>query len=158
MMGRSRLSLQETLFSSIQNVYSQLSRRRAHSFFQNAVERGKIRHAPRLNALSDFFDKPESTPILHNLVTLSALPIDGIEVDFSVDLTGFRTTCFSAYNGTEHGQKKEHQWVKAHVCSGVKTNVVVAVAITEENGVDSPQFGHLIRKIAEGFTVNEIMT
>jgi hypothetical protein len=38
--GRPRLSLQETLFCSIQKVYSQLSSRRAHSLFQNAVERG----------------------------------------------------------------------------------------------------------------------
>ncbi|MCK9568477.1 transposase [Candidatus Pacearchaeota archaeon] len=154
--GRPRLSLQETLFCSIQKVYSQLSSRRAHSLFQNATEKGQISHAPYFNAPSAFFNKPETTEILQKLVTLSALPVAGIEVDFAVDSTGFRTTTFSAYNGMKHGQKKEHQWVKAHLCAGVKTNVVAAVAITDAYSNDSPQFGPLVRKTAQGFAINEI--
>lgn len=154
--GRPRLSLQETLFCSIQKVYSQLSSRRAHSLFQNATDKGQISHAPYFNAPSAFFNKPETTEILQKLVTLSALPVAGIEVDFAVDSTGFRTTTFSAYNGVKHGQKKEHQWVKAHLCAGVKTNVVAAVAITDAYSNDSPQFGPLVKKTAEGFTINEV--
>jgi transposase len=154
--GRPRLSLQETLFCSIQKVYSQLSSRRAHSLFQNATEKGQISHAPYFNVPSAFFNKPETTEILQKLVTLSALPVAGIEVDFAVDSTGFRTTQFSAYNGAKHGQKKEHQWVKAHLCAGVKTNVVAAVAITDAYSNDSPQFGPLVKKTAEGFTINEV--
>ena len=154
--GRPRLSLQETMFCAIQKVYSQLSSRRAHSLFQNATERGQISHAPYFNAPSAFFNQPETTSILHKLVTLSALPVAGIEEDFSVDSTGFRTTTFSAYNGVKHGQKKEHHWVKAHLCAGVKTNVVAAVAITDAYSNDSPQFGPLVKKTAQGFTINEI--
>jgi transposase len=154
--GRPRLSLQETLFCAIQKVYSQLSSRRAHSLFQNAVERGQIDHAPRFNAPSDLFNKAETTTILHKLITLSALPVAGIEVDFAVDSTGFRTTTFNAYEGAKYGRKKEHQWVKAHLCAGVKTNVVASVAITDGNGADSPQFGPLIRKTATGFTIDEV--
>jgi transposase len=155
-IGRPRLSLQETLFCAIQKVYSQLSSRRAYSLFQNATERNQIEHAPNFNQPSILFRNPEITPILHKLVTLSALPVAGIEVDFAVDSTGFRTTTFNAYEGAKYGQKKEHQWVKAHLCAGVKTNVVAAVAITEANGGDSPQFGPLVKKTAEGFAINEI--
>jgi len=154
--GRPRLSIHENLFCAMQKVYSQLSSRRAHSLFQNAKERGQINHAPYFNAPSAFFNNPETTQILQTLVTLSALPVAGIEVDFSVDSTGFRTTQFNAYNGEKHGQKKEHQWVKAHLCAGVKTNVVAAVAITDAYSNDSPQFGPLVKKTAEGFTINEI--
>ena len=155
-MGRPRLSLQETLFCAIQKVYSQLSSRRAYSLFHNAVEREQIGHAPNFNQPSILFRNPEITPILHKLVTLSALPVAGIEEDFSVDSTGFRTTTFNAYHGAKYGQKKEHQWVKAHLCAGIKTNVVAAVAITDAYSNDSPQFGPLVRKTAEGFTINEI--
>jgi transposase len=154
--GRPRLSLQEILFCTIQKVYSQLSSRRAFSLFQNATERKQIEHAPHFNVPSKLFNKSEMTPILHKLVTLSALPVAGIEVDFAVDSTGFRTTTFNAYEGAKYGRKKEHQWVKAHLCAGVKTNVVAAVAITEAYSNDSPQFGPLVRKTAEGFTINEI--
>jgi transposase len=155
-MGRPRLSIHETLFCAIQKVYSQLSSRRAHGLFQNATERGQIDHTPDFNVPSKLFKNPEMTPILHELVTLSALPVAGLENDFSVDSTGFRTTTFSAYNGMKHGQKKEHQWVKAHLCAGVKTNIVAAVAITDSNGGDSPQFGPLVKKASEGFTINEV--
>lgn len=82
------------------------------------------------------------TSILHKLVTLSALPVARIEVGFSIDSTGFRTTQFNAYSGANYGQKKEHQRFKAHHCVAVKTNVVIAVAITDGNSNDySPQLG-----------------
>ncbi|MBP7067628.1 MAG: transposase [Methanothrix sp.] len=155
-IGRPRLSIHETLFCAIQKVYSRLSSRRAHGLFQNATERGQIEHTPDFNVPSKLFKNPEMTPILHELVSLSALPVAGLENDFSVDSTGFRTTTFSAYNGVKHGQKKEHQWVKAHLCAGVKTNIVAAVAITGSNGGDSPQFGPLVKKTSEGFTINEV--
>ena len=155
-MGRPRLSIHETLFCAIQKVYSQLSSRRAYSLFENAKEKGQIDHAPDFNVPSKLFKNPEMTPVLHKLVTLSALPVAGIEIDFAVDSTGFRTTQFNAYHGAKYGQKKEHQWVKAHLCAGVKTNVVAAVAITDAYSNDSPQFGPLVKKTAQGFTINEI--
>ena len=155
-IGRPRLSLHESLFCAIQKVYSQLSSRRAYSLFENATQKGQIEHAPHFNSPSKLFNNPDMTPVLHELVTLSALPVAGIEIDFAVDSTGFRTTTFNAYNGVKHGQKKEHQWVKAHLCAGVKTNVVAAVAITDAYSNDSPQFGPLVKKTAEGFRINEI--
>jgi transposase len=155
-MGRPRLSIHEMLFCAIQKVYSQLSSRRAYSLFQNATERGQINHAPHFNAPSKLFNNPDMTAILHKLVTLSALPVAGLENDFSVDSTGFRTNTFSAYNGEKHGQKKEHQWLKAHMCAGTKTNIVASIAITDGDSADSPQFGHLVRKTAEGFIINEV--
>jgi transposase len=155
-MGRPRLSIHENLFCAIQKVYSQLSSRRAYSLFQNATEKGQIGHTPHFNATSELFNKPEITPILHTLITLSALPVAGLETDFSVDSTGFRTTTFSAYNGAKYGQTKEHHWLKAHMCAGVKTNIVAAIAITHDASNDSPQFGPLIRKTAQGFTIEEV--
>ncbi|RQW78554.1 MAG: transposase [Methanothrix sp.] len=155
-MGRPRILIREKLFCAIQKVYSQLSSRRAYSLFENATERGQIEHAPHFNAPSKLFNKEEMTPILQELVTLSALPVAGLETYFSVDSTGFRTTTFSAYNGEKHGQKKEHHWLKANMCAGVKTNIVASIAITHGDSNDSPQFGPLVRKTSEGFTINEI--
>ena len=149
-MGRPRLSIHEMLFCAIQKVYSQLSSRRAYSLFQNATEKGQIDHAPYFNAPS-LFNKPEITAILHKLITLSALPVAGLETDFSVDSTGFRTTTFGAYCEDKYGKSKEHHWLKAHMCAGVKTNIVASIAITDGNSNDSPQFGPLIRKTAQGF-------
>lgn len=155
-MGRPRHSMHDVLFCSIQKVYSQLSSRRAHSLFQNATERGQIKKAPCFNTPSYLFNKPEITPILHRLVFLSALPVAGLETDFAIDSTGFRTTTFSAYEGEKYGKTKEHNWLKAHLCVGTNTNIVAAVIITDGNAGDSPQFSPLIQQASEGFTINEV--
>ena len=133
-----------------------MSSRRAHTLFQNAEERGQIEKAPCFNTPSYLFNKPEITPILHKLVFLSALPVAGIETDFAVDSTGFRTTSFNAYDSAKYGRGKEHKWLKAHMCVGVKTNIVTAVTITAGNSNDSPQFSPLIKQTSEGFTINEV--
>jgi transposase len=155
-MGRPRHSIHDVLFCSIQKVYSQLSSRRAHSLFQNATEKGQIEKAPCFNTPSYLFNKPEITPILHKLVLLSALPVSGLETDFAIDSTGFRTTTFSAYESEKYGRSKEHRWLKAHMCVGVKTNIVAAVMITDGNAGDSPQFSPLIQQTSEGFAINEV--
>jgi len=155
-MGRPRLPLRESLFCSIQKVYSQLSSRRAYSLFENATEKGQIEHVPHFNAPSKLLNKPEITPILHQLVFLSALPVAGLETDFAIDSTGFRTTSFSVYNGIKHGQTKEHRWLKAHMCIGVMTNIVTAVIVTDGNSNDSPHLCQLIKQTSECFTINEV--
>jgi transposase len=155
-LGRPRLPIHENLFCAIQKVYSQLSSRRAYGLFQNATQKGQISHAPHFNATSELFNKPEITPVLHKLIMLSALPVAGLETDFSVDSTGFRTTTFGAYCEDKYGKSKEHHWLKAHICAGVKTNIVASIAITVGNSNDSPQFGPLIRKTAQGFTIDEV--
>lgn len=154
--GRPRIPLKESLFCAIQKVYSQLSSRRAHSLFQNAVTKGQIEHAPHFNVPSKLFNDPEITPILHELVTLSSLPVAELESDFAVDSTGFRTTTFGAYYGDKYGKKREHHWLKAHIATGVKTNIVTGITITHDNSGDSPQFKPLVEKTAEHFSIREV--
>lgn len=156
-MGRPRLPLSETLFCAIQKVYSQLSSRRARSLFQNALEKNQIEHAPHFNAPSKLFNDEKITPILHELVTLSALPVAELETDIAIDSTGFRTTTFSEYCGMKHGQTKEHRWIKAHMATGVKTNIVTNIVITHENGHDSPQFKPLLTGAAKNFKIHDVL-
>jgi transposase len=156
-MGRPRLPIHEVFFCAIQKVYSQLSSRRAYSLFQNAAEKGQIDHAPHFNSTSKLFNDPRTIPLLHTLVALSAYPVVGLENDFSIDSTGFRTTTFGAYCDTKYEQDKEHIFLKAHLCAGVKTNIIAGVRITDGNGSDCIQFGPLIKKTIDGgFTINEV--
>jgi len=59
------------------------------------------------------------------------LPVAGLETDFAVDSTGFRTPTFNEYCGMKHGQKKAHRWIKAYMATGVKTNIVTSIEITD---------------------------
>lgn len=156
-MGRPRLSLKDLLFCSVQKVYSQLSSRRVHTLYGNAKGKEQIAKAPNYNAINMFLNREDITPILHQLLGITALPLKSIETTFAPDSTGFRTTQFNEYCKEKHGTKKQHQWIKAHVLVGTKTNVIVSARITEENGADCPQFAPMITEAYEGgFTIKEI--
>jgi transposase len=156
-MGRPRLSLKETVFCSIQKVYSQLSSRRAQSLYRNAKERGQISKAPNYNSINLLLGREDMTPILYRLLTVSALPLRSVETCFIPDSSGFRTSQFGQYAIEKYGIMKKHKWVKAHILVGAKTNVIASARIGEENSADSPQFAPMVMEAHNnGFQIKEI--
>jgi transposase len=157
-MGRPKLPLNEQFFCAIQKVYSQLSSRRAKSLFVNAEERQQLSHAPHYNAVNKFLMSEDITPILERLVALSAQPLQSVETEFAIDSSGFRVTGYNEYCNQKHNKsKRQHKWLKAHICVGVKTNIVTGIEITPEYFNDSPQFEPLVRATAEnGFNIDEV--
>ena len=102
-------------------------------------------------------DDPKSTPILTDLVRLSALPLAAVETDFACDSTGFSTCRYTRWFDQKYGQAKATaDWVKCHAVCGVKTNVITAVTILDQNSADSPQLPGLAKTTAEGFTIHEM--
>ena len=154
-VGRPRLSLREQAFCAIQKVYSRLSSRRAHSLYRNAEGKEQINHAPNFNSINKLLNRPELTPILQRLITVSASPLKTVETDFAIDSTGFQTTRFNDWMERKHGVIREHKWVKAHLICGVKTNVITAATITDGDGADSPQLPYLVAQTASGFQIRE---
>jgi len=155
--GRKPISFADGLFCSIQKVYSQLSSRRAHSLYRSARGKEQIDKAPNFNAINKFLNKENITPVLQELLKLSALPLKSVETQFAVDSSGFRTTRFNEYCRHKHHTKGEHNWVKAHIMVGVKTNTVVSAEITHSRANDSPYFEPLVKRAHEdGFSLNEV--
>lgn len=159
-MGRPTIPLKEQLFVSVQKVYSQLSSRRAETLFGRAAERGQIGHKPHYNTVSKLLNREDVTLVLHKLIALSAAPLKTVETDFCVDGTGFRTTSFGQYAEEKYELNRDHKWLKAHACVGVKTNIVTSVEITESQGEgagESPRFPVLVQRTANnGFTIKEV--
>lgn len=157
-MGRPRLSLSETLFCAIQKVYSQLSSRRARSLYVNATEREQIGKAPNYNSINILLNRKDITPILQKLLVVSALPLRSIETTFAPDSSGFRTSQFGQYYVEKYGVMKKHKWVKAHILTGTKTNVIASARIGKENSADSPQFKPMVMEAhSNGFDIKEIL-
>jgi len=88
-MGRPRLKLKDQIFCAVMKVYSHLSSRRAQCLYYQALERQQVSHAPHFNVFTKTLNKKEITPILYDLVRLSALPLAGIETDFAVKMPRF---------------------------------------------------------------------
>jgi len=155
--GRPKRSLSDELFCSIQKVYSQLSSRRSHTLYHNAEEREQVTHVPHFNVSSNLLNREEITPLLHRLLLLSSLPLKGVETNFAPDSSGFRTSQFNQYCVEKHNTKKEHKWVKAHILTGTKTNVIASARITEGEANDSPYLKPMVREAHEsGFDIKKV--
>ena len=52
--------------------------------------------------------------------------------------------------------REKCEWVKTHLITGVKTNVVTAVRVEDKNSADCPHFVPLVNATAENFTIKEV--
>lgn len=79
--------------------------------------------------------------MLNQLISITAKPLKSVEQDFTVDSSGFSTEVYEDWNHAKYHKPEElRKFLKAHVMSGVKTNVITAVRVTEGPSEDSPEF------------------
>jgi transposase len=155
--GRPRLPLSDMAFAATFKVYSGFSSRRFSSDLREAHERGLIARAPHYNSVTGYMASPGLTPILHNLIDASSLPLRAVEQDFAVDSSGFSTNRFVRWLDHKYGREnKSREWVKAHVMVGVNTNVVTSVEISAWNEADTRYFAPLVRSTADRFQIAEV--
>lgn len=154
--GRPQMPIRDLLFASSFKVYSQFSLRRFMTDLRTAKDKGYVYNAPCYSSVGKFMERSDITPILSDLIQQSSLALRSVEVDFAVDSSGFRTTKFNDYCREKHNTKQSHEWLKCHLITGVKTNVVTGVEIDVEGG-DSPHFIPLVKATHElGFTMKEV--
>jgi transposase len=155
--GRPELSMQDMVFGSALKVFTTFSLRRFMTDANEAKVRGYLQHIPHFTLVSVYMKKEEMTPFLQDLIMLSALPMKAVETKFAIDSTGFRTTKFGEYCKEKHNTGRDHDWIKAHICSGVSTHIITGVEVLPENSGDSPQFIPLAEKTHNaGFTIDEM--
>jgi transposase len=155
--GRPRIPLADALFSVAFKVYSTVSGRRFISDLNDARGKGYIEKVPHFNSIFNYLEMPGLTPVLTDLITKSSLPLAAVESDFAVDSTGFGSCRFVTWFNTKYGETQDkHDWVKAHICCGVKTNVVTAIRVTDRFVHDSPVLPELIETTARNFQMAEV--
>ncbi|MCK4649758.1 transposase [Candidatus Pacearchaeota archaeon] len=155
--GRPTLPMSEMVFNSVMKIYSTFSLRRFMSDSKIAKEFGLINFVPCYSSIGHFLQKKGLTPVLINLIKTSASPLKDVETDFACDASGFSTSRFARWFDTKWGKEKKYRiWLKAHICSGVKTNIITSVEITEGHANDSPQLSSLVRQTVERFEVREV--
>jgi transposase len=156
--GRKPLPLSDAVFCAVFKVYSTISARRFTSDLCEAHDKGYIGKVPHFNSVLNYLENPALFPILTNMIEQSALPLKSIESNFAVDSTGFAFSRFVRWYDIKYNRfTSEQQWVKAHICTGVKTNVVTAVEIFGRDTNDSPLLPSLVNTTAaNGFTMREV--
>lgn len=158
--GRPKMPMQDMVFSSALKVFTTFSLRRFMTDIKAAKELGYVERVPHFSLVSKYMEKQELTPTLQELIVQSAIPLKSVESQFAIDSSGFRTTRFSDYCKDVHNTEQKHQWIKAHICCGVKTNIVTAVEIGltgQWKDNDHPHFIPLAEKTHDsGFNIQEM--
>jgi transposase len=154
--GRPSLPLSDMIFSAAFKVYSTVSCRRFMTDLRMATELGMIDRTPHYNSIFNVLDRESLTPILHELITRAALPLQPLETSFAVDSTGFGLQNFYRHFSAKYGRDVERrEFLKLHATVGTKTNVVTAVAI--DAGNDCPMLAPLVTETASRFNVQQVL-
>jgi transposase len=156
--GRPRLPLSDVVFCAAFKVYSTVSARRCMSDLEDAHDKGYISKVPHYNSIFNYFEMPELTPILQELIVESSLPLKAVETDFAVDASGFGTSQLVRWQNARYGRKQDkHAWVKVHLMVGVKTNVVTSVEITGAFAHDGPLLPRLVEATSRNFQMETVL-
>ena len=95
--------------------------------------------------------------LIKELIELSATPLAAVEVDFAPDSSGFASSVYHRWFDHKWNKEiKEAQWVKAHIFTGVKTNIVTTAEVTNVVGNDSPYLIPFLNTTAKAFNVQEV--
>jgi transposase len=155
--GRPRLLFSDILFSCIYKVYCCFSFRRFMSDLRDAETKQYIHKAPHFNSVSNYLADPTLTQTFAQLVTLSSLPLKGIENNFAVDSSGFSTCRFVRWFNKKYGWEIDNrEWVKVHLMCGVDTKIITSVDVSGWAANDSPYFVPLLERTAKYFQMQEV--
>jgi transposase len=157
--GRQWLKTCDAVFSAVFKVYCGMSARRFMTDLRDAHDKGYIGKLPCHNSVLNVFENPDMFPILRAMVERSATPLRSLENKFACDSSGFSGCRFDRWFEEKWGsptKKSMRSWVKAHIMCGVRTNVVTAVEIHEQQASDQKQFRPLLATTAKQFQIDEV--
>jgi transposase len=155
--GQRRPPTADVIFAMVFKVYTTFSGRRFMSDLHDAHAKGHISQVVHYNSISRHFEMPEITPILSDLIVQSSLPLRTVESDFGPDSTGFSTSRFIRWFDEKYGTERSgHDWVKVHIMTGVRTNIITAAEVHGRDANDSPIMPSLLATTARHFTVKEV--
>jgi hypothetical protein len=149
--------VRDAVFSMAHKVYCGLSSRRFSCDLLDAHEKGYITKPIPGAKVTAFFEDAYFTPILKELIGYSARPLRAVETKFAIDSSGFGSSRYERWYDQKYGiTRNKAVWVKAHIASGVRTNVVTAVRILDKDAADCPQFVPLVKETRRHFEIDEI--
>lgn len=155
--GPKPIPLCDAVYGMTMKVYTGMSGRRATSDIRACAQAGHMTRQPHYNSIFNYFEKSQMTPLLTALVQDSAAPLASVEQQFAADATGFGTSVYRRWYDHKYGREvKEATWIKAHVMTGVNTNVVTAIKVTDGTSNDSPELPDLLLATDKHFKMAEV--
>ena len=112
---------------------------------------------PCFNSINGYYGYDWLTPVLLELVTVTAMPVRSLETDFTMDATGCSTHSFMRWmDYRTESEVKEHGWVKLHMMCGALTNVITRAAVSPRDVHDNVLFRELFLETARHFRIRKL--
>ena len=157
--GRRPIPLSDAVFDMAFKMFLTFSGRRFIPDLKAAYEKSFISTIPHFNTGLLYMRKPLITPVLIDLIQISSAPLISLEHNFAADSTSFMGCRYVRWFDKRHRGEDltdTHDWVKAHLMCGVKTNVVTAVEIYDRYAGDAPQLPALLETTSTLFDIDEV--
>ena len=180
--GRKRIRMAEAVFHCALTIYATLSSRRGSTSRLDAFDLGLTECVPSYTTISRALTNPDLTPVLEDLIQLSAMPystVDNVfgvdsaivesgvpglrelyEETFAVDSTGMSSNVNDAHwHDTKHGSGKRSKntlWTKLHIIIGLLSHIVTAAKATPGDTGDSLMFQPLLDATARYFNIKDV--
>jgi len=154
--GRPPANIGEIIFSICLKTYLDFSSRRTESDIRMAQQLGYIEHVPHFNTILKYLNNPALAQVFKELITVSALPLKQVEDNFAVDASGFSTSIFQRWFHARTGDSQRRLFKKAHIFSGVKTNIITSVEVTDGYTHDTLMFSELLHDTNKYFDIKEV--
>ena len=155
--GNPFADFKDMIFCCVMRVYFEKSCRRSTSYLTLAKGKNYINKIPHFNTLIKYYRNPHMTQALKYLIEKSGLPLKELEQDFTVDSSGWATTLYGRWFDVRIGKgNRRRLFMKAHVCSGEKTNVISSVEVSGGYFNDSPFFEGLVKATRKNFDMREV--
>ncbi len=156
--GGRRTWMKDMVFASAFKVFSTFSSRRFMGDLRDAHDKGFLSYVMDASSVMQFIATEAMTPVLYQLIERSAWPMRAIEATFAPDSSGFSTSRFVRWFDEKYGSERSGRaWVKAHVMTGTKTNIITTAIIEGPTAGDSPMFRPLLEQtLANGFNVKDV--
>jgi len=154
--GRPPANFGEMVFTCCLKTYLDFSSRRSESDIKLVKQLGYITHASHFNTILKYLNQPIMKKVLAKLIALSSLPLKEIEKDFTMDASGFSTAMVCNWNKSQKIHSEKRLFKKAHVMSGVKTNIITHVEITDGYVHDSLMLEKLVVSTNKHFRMEEV--
>lgn len=157
--GRRPHTYSDQIFSLVFKMYTGLSWRRFDTDLREAMGNQFINTAASTSTLARYMDDPALTPILHDLILCSALPMKGYDTCFAIDGTGFNSDRYARWFTEKWGKVVEHHgrdWAKLHLVCGTDTHIITCAEVSDWRDHDNKYFEALVAATSDHFDVRTV--
>lgn len=154
--GRPKVPLADIIFSLAYMIYNNHPVKRFDGYLTDLNNEGFISRVPCGNTLNNYLRQSQVETVLTSIIELLSLPLRAVESDFSVDATGLTPHRYARWVEDRNQDEKKRLWVKLHLTTGNKSNIVTAALVTRGHDADGPKLGHLLEITKSNFKMSSV--